>query len=329
MSMRYQTLPNTSLTPSLLCLGTGGYGTNIPADAAWRLLDAFAEMGGNFVDTARVYGAWVPGGEGASERVLGSWLRRRKMHGHFVIATKGGHPKLSSMDRSRLSPAEISADLAASLADLQADQIDLYLLHRDDPAVPVGEILSALNEHLAAGRVRALGASNWSIERLAEAEAYAGVHGLAGFSVSQIGWSFARVNESSAALPGMRFMDQESLAYHRRTNLAVMAYSSQAQGFFTGKFEQYREGQVQDSDPSSVRLYAHAENFARLDRARLLASRLERTPNEIALAYLLQQPFPTFPIVGCRSVEQVRASCAAVSLSLTADEMAYLVDGIG
>jgi aryl-alcohol dehydrogenase-like predicted oxidoreductase len=322
--MRYQTIPHTGLMPSLLCLGTGGDGTNIPADEAWRLLDAFAEEGGNFVDTARVYGAWVLGGEGASERVLGSWLRQRKMHGHFVIATKGGHPKLSSMDRSRLSPAEISADLVASLTDLQADQIDLYLLHRDDPAIPVGEILSALNEHLAAGRVRALGASNWSIERLAEAEAYARVHGLASFSVSQVGWSFARVKESAAALPGMRFIDGESLAYHQRTQLPVMAYSSQAQGFFTGKFDRYRNSLVLDSDPASARLYAHADNFARLDRARLLAARLERTPNEVALAYLLRQPFPVYPIVGCRSVEQVHASCAAVSLSLTAEEMAYL-----
>lgn len=320
--MRYRPIPHTSLQPSVLCLGTSGYGTHIPAERAWQLLDTFAELGGNFVDTARIYGAWAPRGLGASERVLGAWLRSRGMRDQMIVVSKGGHPELSSMDRSRLSPGELHADVMASLADLQTDFIDLYFLHRDDPAIPVGEILDALAPHVRAGRIRALGASNWHWQRLAAAATYARQQGLAGFAVSQIGWSLATPADPPG--PGMRYMDAETFAYHVQTDLPLMAYSSQAQGFFAGKYEGQRHRPVQPGDPPAARLYAHPDNFARLDQARLLARRHGRSPNEIALGYLLSQPFPVYPIVGCRTVEQIQASCNAASVQLGADEIAYL-----
>ena len=131
--MRYTALPTTGFTPSVLCLGTGGFGTRIPQDQAFQMLDRFAELGGNFLDTARVYAAWLPGGEGASERTIGAWLKSRDMAASCIVATKGAHPNLATMRISRLTPAEIAADVSASLEALGVEAIDLYWLHRDDP----------------------------------------------------------------------------------------------------------------------------------------------------------------------------------------------------
>jgi aryl-alcohol dehydrogenase-like predicted oxidoreductase len=332
--MKYLSLSEAHLTPSVICLGCGQYGTGIPAEQAWALLDAFAEQGGSFLDTARVYGAWAAAGAGASERVLGAWLKARGMRSRMIIGTKGGHPELATMHLSRLTPAEIAADLSASLDDLQTDAIDLYWLHRDDPAVPVGEILGVLNDHLAAGRIRAIGASNWTAPRLAEAASYARVHKLIGFQASQIGWSLATANPVAAGFAGMLYMDEPTLAYHQRTGLPVVAYSSQAGGFFSGKYarpDTAKPGGSRETHqvPKPVpRLYADQENFARLERARELAARRGCTPNQIALGYLLSQPFPVFPIAGCRTAEQVRASCAAAEVQLTAEEIAYLWTGV-
>ncbi len=320
--MRYSTLPGLPLAPSVICLGTGGYGTNIPTEQAFALLDAFAEQGGNFLDTARIYGAWAPGGEGASEKTLGAWLKRMGARDRFVISTKGAHPDLATMHISRIGPADLAADIRASLDALQTDAIDVYWLHRDDPAVPVGEILAALNEYLAAGRVRAIGASNWSLVRLVEANDYARSHGLTGFQANQIGWSLAAANTGPSPVAGMLYMDASTHAYHERTGLPVLAYSSQATGFFSGK---YRRAQMAEpATTTASRLYFTSENFDRLDRATELARRHGITPNQVNLAWLLGQPFPVYPIVGCRTVEQVRDSCAAADVTLNDDEIASL-----
>jgi aryl-alcohol dehydrogenase-like predicted oxidoreductase len=230
------------------------------------------------------------------------------------------------MHISRLSPAEIAHDLAESLERLQADSIDLYWLHRDDPAVPVGEIMDALHAHLAAGRVRAIGASNWTPARLDAAAAYARARGLASFCASQIGWSLAQANPEMIGQNGMLYMDTGTLEYHRRSGLPVMAYSSQGQGFFSGKYARSlltARGQATATE-AMAHLYFSEANFARLERAQALAAQAGVTANQIALAYLLSQPFPVYPIVGCRTVEQVRASCAASGLQLDEGEVAWL-----
>ena len=313
--------------PSAICLGAGSYGSGIPQDAAFAILDAFADQGGNFVDTARVYGAWLPNGAGLSERVVGAWLAARGMRKQFVVGTKGAHPELATMHISRLAPQDIAADLEASLQALQTDWVDLYWLHRDDTAVPVGEIMAALHVHVASGRVRAIGASNWSVDRLTEANAYAATHGLTPFSASQIGWSLARSNPAAQVFPGTLSMDAAIHTYHCRSGLPVLAYSSQAQGFFSGRYRADGPAPVTPKEKSIARNYDLPDNWARLARAQELAARYGRTANEIALAYLLSQPFAVFPIVGCGSVDQVHASCAAHDLLLTDDELAYLEGG--
>src|SRR5947209_362139 len=137
------------------------------------LLDTWLEVGGNIIDTAHVYNG------GNSERAVGLWLRERGARERITILDKGAHP---NADRVRVTPEDITCDLRDSLARLKTDYIDLYLLHRDDPPVPVGPIVEALEEHRRAGRIQAYGGSNWSTRRLEAANAYARAHGLQGFT---------------------------------------------------------------------------------------------------------------------------------------------------
>ncbi|MHB1357862.1 MAG: aldo/keto reductase [Anaerolineae bacterium] len=323
--MRYQVLGRMPLSPSLVCLGGGPLGSAIPRESAFELLDAFAAAGGNWVDTAHVYAAWLPDGGGLSERTIGAWIKSRGVRQSFMVGTKGAHPLLSTMEISRLRPADITQDLNESLERLQSDYIDMYWLHRDDPSIPVGEILGILHEHLAAGRIRALGASNWTVARLQEASEYAARHHVVSFCASQIGWSLAQPNPVKSVYAGTLNMDISTMAYHLDSKLPVVAYSSQAGGFFGGKYSRASANDPVMAKSGIARNYFNDINFTRLERAQALATRLGQTSNAIAVAYLTNQPFAGFAITGCRTLEQVRDSCAAADVRLGPDDMAWLV----
>jgi aryl-alcohol dehydrogenase-like predicted oxidoreductase len=315
--MRHRALGDTDLVVSSLCLGLGNWGTNLAGDGALRLLETFLSAGGNFVDTAHCYGFWGPGGVGASERELGAAMRTHDCREQLVIATKGGHPACEGgypRPEAYLAPEVLTSDVSESLQRLGTDYIDLYLLHRDDTRVPVGEIIDALNSHVALGRLRHLGASNWSIERLAAANAYAAAHGLRGFCVSQVHFSLADPKWPVTDDPTMRTMTPEMLAWHAETALPVMGYASSAGGFFAGR-------------ESAEAGYATPENLARRERARALASEVGATPAQIALAYLLAQSFPTFPIVGTLNPEHLREAIGSIRLELTEEQARWLRDG--
>jgi aryl-alcohol dehydrogenase-like predicted oxidoreductase len=326
--MRYQNLGGMPLAPSLICLGGGPLGSAIPPENAFELLDVFAEAGGNWVDTAHVYASWLADGAGVSERTIGAWIKARGVRSSFMVGTKGAHPLLSTMRISRLRPADISQDLSESLERLQSDYVDIYWLHRDDPSIPVGEILGALNEHLAAGRVRALGASNWTVARLQEAAVYAAGHRLVGFCASQIGWSLAQPNPVVSPYAGTLNMDETTMAYHVASGLPVVAYSSQANGFFGGRYSRASANDPAIAKSGIARSYFNEINFGRLERTQVLAQRLGQTPNAIAVAYLTNQAFAGYAIAGCRTIEQVRDSCAAVDVRLGPDDLAWLVSAL-
>ena len=187
--MKYQNLPGTEQRASVIVLGTAWYGTTIPESEAFGMLDAFAEHGGNFWDTANGYFRWRPGGEGKSETTLGAWLKHNSRR-DVLIGTKGAD---QGMDRQT-----IRHQLTESLERLGTDYVDFYWLHCDDPNVPVGEILDWLNELVDEGCFPAFGCSNWRVRRMHEAAKYAVDHGVRGFSASQIGWSLAQANPEVA-----------------------------------------------------------------------------------------------------------------------------------
>ena len=163
--MKYVTIPNSDLRVSQICLGSADAGASVTPKDAFSLFDAFVAEGGNFLDTAHVYSNWIPNTKSTSEKLIGQWLRKSGMRNDIVIATKGAHPELTSMNVSRLSADDIALDVSESLEYLQTDMIDLYWLHRDDVHIPVDEIIDALNEQVKAGHIRYFGCSNWTISR--------------------------------------------------------------------------------------------------------------------------------------------------------------------
>jgi aryl-alcohol dehydrogenase-like predicted oxidoreductase len=320
--MLFTSIPETTLQASVLCLGTAGFGSDSSVDESFAMLDAFAEAGGNIADSAHIYAAWLPDGWGQSERTLGQWLRSRRPEG-FLVSTKGGHPPLEAMEVSRLAPEDIAHDLQESLDRLQLDFIDLYWMHRDDPAVSALEIIEALNQQMQTGRVRAIGASNWSVARIEEANHVAAQHNLTGFCASQIGWSLAQVNPAVRGAANTIQMDDETLHWHRQSGFLQIAYSSQANGFFATPLP------AEDSEmtPKQKKLapsYLNDENRARHQRAAELAATLGCTTNEVALAYVWSQSFPGVAIIGPRNLQQFSDSIGAVDLRLSPEQVAFL-----
>jgi aryl-alcohol dehydrogenase-like predicted oxidoreductase len=315
---------DSGLEATRICLGTGRFGSAIPEENAFEILDLYAEKGGNFLDTANVYASWLPGGRGKSETTIGRWLKRTGVGASVKVGTKGGHPDLEDYSVSRLSPEEIHHDLEESLERLGIDRVDLYWLHRDDPEIPAGEILDALNQWMGKGLIGAIGASNWTPERLAAAAEYAASHGLTGFCASQVAFS-AAAPQDKFDRPGTLAMNEAARSYHQNTGLPVFAYSSQAKGFFAGGYE--RSSATDPAARQTAQAYFTEENFQRLDRVRKLADELGRSPNEVALAYLFGQTFPVVAIVGSRTAEQLTSSCAAADLTLTDAQIRFVQTG--
>ncbi|MDA0841413.1 MAG: aldo/keto reductase [Planctomycetota bacterium] len=320
-AMKYFPLSNTSLVPSAIILGTGSMGSAISGEDAFAILDTYIDCGGNSLDTANCYACWIPGGEGASETTIGSWIKSRGSRGDVYVMTKGGHPQFDSMDVSRLSPEEITHDLYQSLERLQTDTVDFYWLHRDDPQLPVDEIISVLNEHLATRTIGGIGCSNWSPSRIKEANEYAKQNDLTPFQASQICWSLA--SRTSGGFSGLKFMDELTMDFHEESGLPVFAYSSQANGFFSGDYSEDGELPSRKSAKGVKNSYFNAKNFRRLKSAQSLAEKHGCTANQIALSYITSQSFSGFAIVGPRTSSQIAESCQGV-IRLTEEELAFL-----
>ena len=208
--MQTARIPGTDLEPSVLCLGTADMGAKIPRADAFKLLDAFVQAGGTFIDTAEIYSDWVPGEKSRSEKLIGEWLTTHPMSTRekIVLATKGAHPRLNTMHINRLAQADIETDVEASLKNLCMEVIDLYWLHRDDPSRPVGDIIETLNALRTTGKIRYFGCSNWRTDRIRTANDYAAHHGLQGFAANQPMWSLATVGQAQLADQTCVVMDE-------------------------------------------------------------------------------------------------------------------------
>jgi aryl-alcohol dehydrogenase-like predicted oxidoreductase len=181
----------TRISSSRIILGTASFGSNIPREEAFAVMDAYLDAGGNVLDTAHVYSSWEPNGVGASERTVGAWIRSRYVRDRIILGTKGGHPDLCAMDRARCNLEDLRQDLAQSLERLQVERVDIYWLHRDHPGLPVAAIMDNLAELHRSNRIGCFGASNWMPARIEAANAYAQQAGIQGFVANQPGWSLA------------------------------------------------------------------------------------------------------------------------------------------
>lgn len=273
-----------------------------------NVLDRYVAIGGNTIDTAHIY----CGGE--SEVAIGMWMKERNNREDIVILTKGAHHDHTG---PRVNAEAISEELFVSLDRLQTDYVDLYSLHRDDPTVPVSEIIDALNEHIKAGRIKAIGGSNWTVQRLQEANEYAAENGLVGFTFSSPNLSLAKVNEPFWA--GCVSANATDLAWHKEHQFPLLSWSSQARGFFTGRFSPEDR-----SNSDIVRVFYSDANWERLRRAEQLAKEKGVTTIQIALAYVLNQPFPACALIGAQNEQELQSCNEGSMIVLTEEELNWL-----
>ncbi|MET7408333.1 aldo/keto reductase [Streptomyces parvulus] len=293
-----------------LALGGNVFGWTADQDRSFAVLDAYTAAGGNFVDTADSYSAWVDGNSGGeSESVLGAWFAARGNRDDVVLATKvSQHPEYPG-----LSAANIKAAADASLRRLRTDHIDLYYTHFDKPEVPVEEIVGALDELVRAGKVRHIAASNISAERLAASLEFSDREGLARYVALQPHYNLVSRDTYEGPLRDLA----------ERSGLAAVPYYALAAGFLTGK---YRPGTSVDS-PRAGGAGKHLET----ERGRRVLAALDEIAEThgapvatVALAWLAAQPTVAAPIASARTVEQLPALLGVAELSLTDDEIAAL-----
>jgi Predicted oxidoreductases (related to aryl-alcohol dehydrogenases) len=315
------TLANTDLSVSTLCYGTNMLGWQLDQSKSNAILDRFVELGGNFVDSARSYGDWVPDiPAGASERAIGAWLKGQNRN-DIVIATKGGHFDMRAGDyRNRVNPVDVSSDLNESLDHLGVDTIDLYWLHMDNPETPVAELIDFLNDAKSAGKIRAFGASNWTSERVLAANDYAKANGKTGFCAIEPFWGLAKPNEANAMQQGYQLYFEDYGSGFADSGLAVIPYCGQSRGYFS----MLAKGDAPDHLKA---FYDNPVNADRLAAAQSLAAKHGVDLADVVLAYLTNQPMQVIPIFGASSPARIEESVRAASLKLSADELAQLKVG--
>ncbi|WP_395023207.1 aldo/keto reductase [Dongia sp.] len=302
--MELRELGRSGLKVSPVCLGGNVFGWTADEPASFAVLDAFTGAGGNFIDTADVYSTWVPGHKGGeSETVLGRWLKARGNRDKVILATKVG----SDMGGGRkgLKADYIARAVEDSLKRLQTDYIDLYQSHRDDLETPQEETLEAYGRLIKAGKVRAIGASNFTPERLAAALALSARHGLPRYESLQPEYNLYERAGYEAAL--------EPLC--EKEKVGVIGYFGLASGFLTGKYRSEAD-LGKSARGEDIGQYFNPRGFRILSALDQVAAETKATPAQVAVAWLIARPSVTAPIVSATKVEQCRDLIAAMRLRL-------------
>lgn len=298
------------------------FGCAIPPMIAGKnvneLLDACVEMGINTFDNAENYGL--------SEISLGNWMRERKNRDNLVIISKGCHP----YGTDRVNPEELVKDIEQSFERLGTDYIDIYFMHRDDLKVEVGPMVEILNEYHKKGKIGAFGGSNWTKDRIEEANAYAKEHNLVPFTVSSPNFGLAdQIGDPFGGGAGCISIsgpnNKEVREWYAHNDIGIFAYSSLARGFLSGK--------VKSDDPKAakhvldefaIKGYCYDENFERLKRVEVIANKKQCSVSQIALAWTLSQPLKTVLLVSSQKADRMEDNLKAFDIELTEDEIAWL-----
>ena len=283
------------------------------------MFDNYFEYAGNTFDTAHIYGG------GRMESLLGAWMKNRNVREDVVVIGKGAHTPANFPDR-------VGPQLDITLDRLQTDHVDVYFLHRDNTDVGVDEWLDVLNAEQRRGRIKTFGASNWTLQRVQEANALAAKNGLAPFAAVSNNFSLARMVDP--VWPGcVAASTADWRAWLEAEQVPLLPWSSQARGFFTPRFDAVRTDRAsnidagfgnQPSDLEMRRCWFAEDNFKRRQRAVELAEKRGVPPIAIALAYVLNQPFPCFALIGPRTLAETRSSLAALSVEISDAERAWL-----
>jgi aryl-alcohol dehydrogenase-like predicted oxidoreductase len=308
--MKKLKLGSSEVEVSALCIGSDAIGSKVDRETSFRLFDRFREAGGAFIDTANFYSAWAPGCVGGeAETTIGHWMKDRGCRSEMAIASKLGfdYPGCDG----GLTAAEIERECEKSLRRLQTDRLDLYYAHRDDPATPLEETMRAFDRLIRAGKVRAIAASNLPVWRIAEANAFSRLQGLAGYCAVQQRYTYFRPRHGADFGPQICIND-DLKSYCRAKGMTLIGYSVLLQGAYT------RE------DRPVPAQYAGPDAQARLEVLRQVAAEAGATLNQVIIAWLRQSDPPVLPIIAASRLEQLNEILAALDLTLSPDQVARL-----
>ena len=287
-------------------------------DEGFAILDGVYEAGIRALDSSHIYGS------GACDRAIGEWMKSRGVRDEFVVMDKCCHP-IDGVHR--VTPAYLAQDLQTCLENLRFDRLDILTFHRDDPRTPVADLVQAMNEHIAAGRIGAYGCSNWSLERFLEAQSYAERNGYVPFALSSPHFSLAVCYDPpwDGCISITGHEGRPAYEGYLAAQVPLFCWSSLSSGFFSGRYLRENIFEQKEGQPALVaRCYAREDNFVRLDRVRLLAERRGASTSQIALAYVLCSPLNTFPLIACWKPEEAFDNVRACDIDLSEEEMAWL-----
>ena len=307
--METRRLGQSSLEVSPITFGCNVFGWMGDEKMSFALLDAWVDAGFNFLDTADVYSRWHPGNMGGdSEMIIGKWLKARGNRNEVILATKLGIEM--GPGKKGLSKAYMQTAVEDSLRRLQTDYIDLYQSHRDDPDTPIEETLSAYADLIKQGKVREIGASNFSADRLAESLKISSEKGLPRYQSLQPHYSLVERAEFEGKLEDLCLAEK----------IGVIGYYSLASGFLTGKYKSQADTEGR-SRGSRVQKYLNNYGFGVVHALEEVAYRYEAKPGQIALAWLIARPSVTAPIASATNLEQLAELVEAAEIELDAESI--------
>lgn len=304
--MEKRKLGSSGVEVSALCFGTDLIGSRIDRETSFRLFDLFRESGGTFIDTGNFYSAWIPGCQGGeSETTIGLWMKERSCRNEMAIGSKLGFDYPGSA--GGLNAGEIERECEKSLCRLGTDRLDLYYAHRDDPATPLEETMEAFDRLIRAGKVRAIGASNLLSWRIAEANAVAGAHGWAQYSVVEQRHTYLRPRHGADFGPQVCIHD-DMKAYCSARNITLIAYSALLQGAYTRP------------DRPVPMQYAGPDADARLVVLKSVAEEAGATLSQTVIAWMRQSDPPVLPIIAGSQPAQLVENIGALKIRLSDDQ---------
>lgn len=307
-------LGNSGIQVRPLCLGANVFGWTLDEAGSFRILDGFFAVDFNFIDTADIYPKWVPGNKGGeSETIIGKWMKERRNREKVILATKCGHEWGMGPGKTGLSKKYILEAAEDSLRRLQTDYIDLYQAHQDDPKTPLEETLEAFAQLIKAGKVRAIGASNYSAQRLQEALRVSKSHKLPRYETLQPHYNLYERNDYESTLEDVCM----------REGLGVIPYFSLASGFLTGKYRSKADA-AGKARGSRVEKYLNERGFRILDALDRISNERNSTPARVALAWLIARPSITAPIASATKLDQLTDLIEATKLKLSSGEIDLL-----